>query len=162
MDHRMLRRTAYGLILAVVIAMAVVVTTVARQDAQEATARAEHAEQQLATTRADLGARRIQLIRVREQLDTTTRSLTRTAQQRAVLVQRTRQCRVLVQVNDRLLHAMTAFNAAATHLEAKRRPAAGRAMARASDHLDVIDTLVRRAGHRDISRLVNSCAPPAS
>jgi len=95
-----------------------------------------------------------------EQLQVTSRSLDRTEAQAATLGRRTAACRYVVRVNDHLLFGAASYATATDHLIHKRNPQAKAALRTAAAHARAVQRIVTNSGHRNISTLVNACAPP--
>jgi hypothetical protein len=167
MDYPTLRRIASGLTIAVLIAAGIVFSGTMYVHARHDAARADRAEHKLASTRLSLeltrnalGETGTMLHTTQDRLASTTQALSRTTGERATLQGQSRNCRYLVAVNDHLMGGMAAYDRATGFLLDGRRRRAGYAVAWAGRHLNAIQALVRRSGHRTISDLVNACAPP--
>ncbi len=167
MDYPTLRHIAYGFIITVLIAIAIVISGTMFVHAQHEGDRADTAERKLAATqdelqqtRSFLGETGTQLHTTQARLTSTSQELSRTSSERTVLQAQSRSCRYVVAVNDHLMGGMAAYDRATGFLLDGRRKRAGYAVAWAGRHLDAIDALVKRSGHRTISALVNTCAPP--
>jgi hypothetical protein len=169
MDYPTLRRIALGFILAVLIAVGIVFGVTMALHARHEAARADAAEHKLAETRSSLALTRealgetgTALHTTQDRLAHTTQALSRTSSERSTLERQSRNCRYLVRVNDHLLWGMTNYDSATDHLLNGRRARAAASVRFAGAHVQAIQTLVQRSGHRNISDLVNACAPPAT
>jgi ABC-type transporter Mla subunit MlaD len=119
------------------------------------------AEGNLEESTATLDATQATLADTRQQLTRTSRSLTRTSQTATTLNHRMRACRYLVKVNDHLLYGSVAQQRATGEL-LKRHPnmrAVKHSINLTARHSHAVMALVKRAGYRNISVLVNACVP---
>jgi hypothetical protein len=167
MDYPTLRRIASGLTIAVLIAAAIVFSGTMFLHAKHEGARADAAEEKLTAartsldlTRSALGQASTALHTTKDRLATTSVALSRTSNERSILQRQSRNCRYLVRVNDHLLWGMTNYDTATAALLKGRRARAAASVRHASAHIQAIQALVRRSGHRTISDLVSACAPP--
>jgi septal ring factor EnvC (AmiA/AmiB activator) len=166
MDVPTLRHIAYGFLVAVILAAAIVVTTTQYQRAEDASSLAESNGRALGDTQAELAevnanftATSAALSAVRTELTTTSQTLDTASRQRDTLSSRASACRYVVRVNDRLLRGLSLQQNATEHLLNGREKGARRATRRVAWQVRAIQRLVRRSGHRSISGLVNACAP---
>jgi hypothetical protein len=169
MDYPTLRRIAFGFILAVLIAVGIVFGVTMALHARHEAARADAAEHKLAETRTSLALTRealgetgTALHTTQDRLAHTSQVLSRTSSQRSALQRQSQNCRYLVRVNDHLLWGMTNYDTATDRLIDGQRARATASVKRASAHVQAIQALVKRSGHRTISDLVTACAPPVT